>query len=262
MSETKKILVIDDEEAVRKSFKLALEDSDGFCVVWATVDSTAGRAGIKSFVVEGGTPGVTIAKQEHKLGIRASDTAMLVFKDCRIPYENLLGSAEVRKPGSGNKGFKGAMKTFDATRPAVAASAMGIARAALEFTFETLKEQGIEVDYTKPKHLQSGVERDLIEMEARYKAAWLLTLRAIGDMMHGKSNRLEASMCKGKAGETVTWITQKAVELLGPIGYSKQTLVEKWMRDAKINDIYEGTKQINTLIVARSILGYSRHELK
>jgi acyl-CoA dehydrogenase len=99
-------------------------------------------------------------------------------------------------------------------------------------------------------------------MEARHKSAWLLTLRAVAMMAHGESNRLEASMAKARAGESVTWITQKAVELLGPLGYSREMLVEKWMRDAKINDIYEGTKQINTLIVARSILGYTRRELK
>ena len=98
-------------------------------------------------------------------------------------------------------------------------------------------------------------------MEARFQAAWLLTLRATAMMAHGEGNRLEASMCKYRAGEAVTWITQKAVELLGPIGYTRDTLVEKWMRDAKINDIYEGTKQINQLIVARCILGYSRREL-
>ncbi len=101
-----------------------------------------------------------------------------------------------------------------------------------------------------------------MDMEARHKGAWLLTLRAVAMMSHGESNRLAASMCKFRAGEAVTWITQKAVELLGPIGYSRELLVEKWMRDAKINDIYEGTKQINQLIVARSILGYSRRELK
>jgi acyl-CoA dehydrogenase len=154
------------------------------------------------------------------------------------------------------------MKTFDATRPIVAASAVGIARAALEYTRETLAKEGIEVDYTKPRHELTAVERDLMEMEAQYQAAWLLTLRAASMMDHGRANRLEASMCKARAGETVTWITQKAVEMLGPLGYSRELLVEKWMRDAKINDIYEGTKQINLLIVARSILGYTRQQLK
>ena len=239
---------------------LALDESDGICVVWATVDPAAGRAGIKSFVVEGGTPGVTVAKQEHKLGIRASDTVALSFVDARIPFDNLLGSAEVQTKKS-SKGFKGAMKTFDASRPMVAASAVGIARAAVEMTLYLLEKEGIVVDYTKSTHELTAVERDLMEMEARFKGAWLLTLRATAQMMHGESNRLEASMCKYRAGESVTWITQKAVELLGPLGYTRTFLLEKWMRDAKINDIYEGTKQINQLIVARSLLGYSRREL-
>ncbi|MCA9958955.1 MAG: acyl-CoA dehydrogenase family protein [Anaerolineales bacterium] len=253
--------ILNGEKIFITSGKLALEESDGICVVWATVDPKAGRAGIKSFVVEGHTPGVNIAKQEHKLGIRASDTVALHFDNVRVPYDNLLGSAEVAQKVS-SKGFQGAMKTFDSSRPAVAASAVGIARAALEFTIETLKKEGIVLDYTKPKHALTAVERDIMEMEARYKSAWLLTLRATAQMAHGESNRLEASMCKYRAGEAVTWITQKAVELLGPLGYSRDMLAEKWMRDAKINDIYEGTKQINQLIVARSILGYGRRELK
>ena len=253
--------ILNGEKIFITNGKLALEESDGLCVVWATVDPGAGRAGIKSFVVEGNTPGVSIAKQEHKLGIRASDTVSLHFDNVRVPYENLLGSAEVQRETT-VKGFKGAMKTFDSSRPAVAASAVGIARAALEFTQEKLAEEGIEVDYTKSLHEMTAVERDLMEMEARYKGAWLLTLRAVSLMAHGESNRLESSMCKFRAGEAVTWITQKAVELLGPAGYSREFLVEKWMRDAKINDIYEGTKQINQLIVARSILGYGRKELK
>lgn len=254
--------ILNGEKIFCTNGSLALDESDGFVVVWATIDPKAGRAGMKPFVVEAGTPGVTIAKKEDKLGIRASDTASIVFVDARLPFDNILGSPEVQKRDGKTKGFKGAMKTFDATRPVVAASAMGIARAALEFTQERLKEEGVEVDYTKPKHELTAVERDLIEMEAQHKAAWLLTLRATAMMSHGQNNRLEASMCKARAGETVTWITQKAVELLGPLGYSRELLVEKWMRDAKINDIYEGTKQINTLIVARSILGYSRRELK
>ncbi|HSM57711.1 MAG TPA: acyl-CoA dehydrogenase family protein [Candidatus Sulfomarinibacteraceae bacterium] len=253
--------VLNGEKIFITNGKLALEESDGICVVWATVDPDAGRAGIKSFVVEASTPGVTVAKQEHKLGIRVSDTVSLAFNNARIPYDNILGSPEVRVEKS-TKGFKGAMKTFDASRPAVAASAMGVARAALELTEEKLAEEGFEVDYEKPRHEQKAYERDLIEMEARLKASWLLTLKATVKMAHGQPNRLDASMAKARAGETATYVTQKAVELLGPPGYSKELLAEKWMRDAKINDIYEGTKQINTLIVARSILGYSRRQLK
>ena len=253
--------IINGEKIFITNGALALKESDGLCVVWATVDTKAGRAGIKSFVVEANTPGVSIAKQEHKLGIRASDTVALHFDNERVPFDNVMGDPEVQQVES-RKGFLGAMKTFDASRPAVAASAIGIARAALEFTKEKLAEEGIVIDYTKALHELTAVERDVIEMEARYKGAWLLTLRATAQMAHGESNRLEASMCKYRAGDAVTWITQKSVELLGPRGYSREWLAEKWMRDAKINDIYEGTKQINQLIVARSLLGYSRRELK
>lgn len=263
LDEDKNEWILNGEKIFCTSGALALEESNGFVVVWATVDAKAGRSGMKPFVVEAGTSGVKIAKKENKLGIRASDTAAIVFTDARIPYDNILGSPEVQEVEShSTKGFQGAMRTFDTTRPIVAASAMGIARAAVEFCREKLTEQGIVLDYTKPRHAWTAVERDLLEMETRHRAAWLLTLRAAALMGHGLPNRLEASMCKARAGETVTWITQKAVELLGPLGYSREWLAEKWMRDAKINDIYEGTKQINQLIVARSILGYSRRELK
>jgi acyl-CoA dehydrogenase len=212
-------------------------------------------------VVEAGTPGVDVSPGLDKYGIRASDTVVISFSDARIPYDNILGSPEVQEQKT-TQSFKGAMRTFDASRPAVAASAVGIARAALEYTQEKLAEAGIEVDYTKPRHQLTAVERDLIDMEAQYKSAWLLTLKATAAMMHGQTNRLEASMCKAHAGTAVTKLTLNAVELLGPRGYSRDFLVENWMRDAKINDIYEGTRQINLLIVARTILGYSRRELK
>ncbi|MGD2050701.1 MAG: acyl-CoA dehydrogenase family protein [Chloroflexota bacterium] len=255
--------ILNGEKIFCTSGSLALEESDGLVVVWATVDPPAGRAGMKPFVVEAGTPGVTISKKEDKLGIRASDTASIVFEEARIPYDNILGSPEVQRLDQATtKGFKGAMKTFDTSRPVVAASAMGVARAALEFTKDKLSAEGIKVDYTKPQHSLSAVERDILEMEARYKAGWLLTLRAASMTDYGRANRLEASMCKAFAGVASTWITQKAVELLGPVGYTQDVLVEKWMRDAKINDIFEGTQQINLLIVARSILDYTRRELK
>jgi acyl-CoA dehydrogenase len=253
--------VLNGQKIFCTSGKLALEESDGLVVVWATVDKSAGRAGIRPFVIEAGTPGAIIAKVEEKLGIRASDTAAIILDNCRIPAENLLGDAEVQR-NRGAKGFKGAMKTFDATRPIVAASAIGIARAAFEFTRDALAKQGVEMVYDKPRWKLSAVQADLLEMEAQLKAAWLLTLKATALLDAHQENQLESSMCKVKAGKVVTWITQKAVELLGPLGYSTQTLAEKWMRDAKINDIYEGTGQINTLIVARHILGYSRAELK
>jgi acyl-CoA dehydrogenase len=253
--------LLNGEKIYVTSGLMAAQESDGFVVVWATVDRSAGRAGIKSFVIEAGTPGMEVTKLEEKLGIRASDTVSIVLDDCRIPYDNILGSPEVKKKKS-SKGFKGAMKTFDASRPLVAASAMGIARATIELVKEKLAEEGIEIRYGLPQHELSAVEQAVIEMEAQYKAAWLLTLRAISLLDERKPNALESSMCKVKAGKAVTLITQKAVEILGPLGYSRELLLEKWMRDAKINDLFEGTGQINTLIVARRILGYSRRELK
>jgi acyl-CoA dehydrogenase len=231
----------------------------GFVVVWATVDKQAGRAGIKSFVVPAGTPGMILVGLENKLGIRASDTATLRFENCRIPRENLLGSAEVKKrdPGqTGDKGFKGAMATFDASRPIVAAMAVGVGRASLDFVLEELARADVEIRYDAPPLSQTALERDVMDMEAQLQAARLLTWRAAAMMGRGQPNNLEASMAKAKAGLAVTRITQKAVELLGPPGYSTRLLVEKWMRDAKINDIYEGTQQINQLIVARRILDY------
>src|SRR5215813_5689217 len=237
---------------------MAVEKSEGFVVVWATVDKSAGRAGIKAFIVDAGTPGMYVTKVENKLGIRASDTATLVFEDCRVPLTNILGSAEVPKT---SEGFKGVMATFDATRPIVAASAIGVGRAALDFVRDTLREHGIEIRYGAPPHTLTVLERDFMEMEVQLQAARLLTWRAAWMMDNGMRNNLEASMAKAKAGLVVTQITQKAVELLGPLGYSRKLLLEKWMRDAKINDIFEGTQQINQLIVARRILGYSSKEL-
>ena len=233
----------------------------GFVVVWATVDKSAGRGGIKSFVVPANTPGMKLVGCEKKLGIRASDTATLILENCRVPAENLLGRAEVtkrdpNKKGAGDKGFKGAMATFDASRPIVAAMAVGVGRASLDFVKEELERQGITIRYDAPASQQTAIERDVMEMEAELQSARLLTWRAAWMMGQGKPNNLEASQAKAKAGLAVTKITQKAVEILGPPGYSKKLMVEKWMRDAKINDIYEGTQQINQMIVARRILDY------
>jgi acyl-CoA dehydrogenase len=239
--------------------KLALEESEGLTVVWATVDKSAGRSGIKPFVVEAGTPGVTVAKLESKMGMRVSDTAQLIFEDCRIPADNLLGVADVRKPSGG--GYKGAMATFDATRPIVAATSVGISRAALELLQSLLAEQGRTPRYGMSPTRLGALERDVMELEADIEATRLLTWRAAWMMDRGRRNSLEASMAKAKAGQVVNRVTQRVVEHLGPIGYSRRLLAEKWMRDAKINDIFEGTQQINLLIIARRILGYSSAEL-
>ena len=239
------------------SGQMALECSEGFVVVWATVDKSAGRAGIKPFVVPRNTPGVTVSRLEKKLGIRVSDTAQIVLDNCRVPLDHILGSPEVEV----EHGFKDVMATFDATRPIVAAMAIGVGRAALDFVRDFFKEQNIPIRYgTSPRRL-TAIERDFMEMETQLQAARLLAWRAAWMLDMGQRNSLEASMAKAKAGLAVTQISQKAVELLGPLGYSRKLLLEKWMRDAKINDIFEGTQQINLLIVARRILGYSSREL-
>ncbi|RJP50224.1 MAG: acyl-CoA dehydrogenase [Anaerolineaceae bacterium] len=242
-----------------KSFTEYEKLGKGFIVVWASIDPTAGRAGMRAFVVESGTKGVTVAKLEHKLGIRASDTATISLVDARVPYENVLGSPTVEKTTTG---FKGAMATFDATRPLVAASGIGVARAALEFLKEKLTENGVEIRYGLPRQKLSNIEREVIDMEIMLKSAWLMVIKAVWMADNKKSNALESSMCKVRAGDVTTKVTQKAVEILGPIGYSREFLLEKWFRDAKITDIYEGTGQINRLVVARQILGYSGSELR
>jgi len=242
-----------------KSFTEYEKLGKGFIVVWASIDPTAGRAGMRAFVVESGTKGVTIAKLEDKLGIRASDTAAISLVDARVPYENVLGSPTVEKTTTG---FKGAMATFDATRPLVAASGIGVARAALEFLKEKLAENHVEIRYGLPRQKLSNIEREVIDMEIMLKSAWLMVLKAVWMADNKKSNALESSMSKVKAGDVTTKITQKAVEIMGPLGYSREFLFEKWFRDAKITDIYEGTGQINRLVVARHILGYSGSELR
>ncbi|WP_327101489.1 acyl-CoA dehydrogenase family protein [Nocardia vinacea] len=227
-------------------------------VVWASVDRSLGRAAIKSFVVPRDAPGLSVARLEHKLGIKASDTAVLLLQDCRIPKDNILGSPEVNV----EKGFAGVMQTFDNTRPLVAAMAVGVARAALEELRAILKDAGIEPSYDIPANNQTAAAAEFLRMEADYEAAYLLSLRAAWMADNKKPNSLEASMSKAKAGRTGTDVTLKAVELAGTIGYSQRTLLEKWSRDSKILDIFEGTQQIQQLIVARRILGKTSAELK
>jgi acyl-CoA dehydrogenase len=227
-------------------------------VVWATLDRSLGRAAIKSFLVEKGTPGFTVERLEDKLGIRASDTAALRLDDVRVPQENLLGSPEVHP----ERGFGGVMQTFDNTRPLVAGMAVGVARAALERTAELLAEAGIEVDYDRPALGQHAAAAAYIAAEADYEAAYLLTLRAAWLADNGTPNSLEASMAKAKAGRAATEIALRCVALAGSVGYGEGELLEKWARDAKILDIFEGTQQIQQLIVARRLLGKTSQELR
>jgi acyl-CoA dehydrogenase len=227
-------------------------------VVWATLDKSLGRPAIKSFIVPREHPGVTVERLENKLGIKGSDTAVIRFDNARIPKDNLLGNPEIES----GKGFSGVMETFDNTRPIVSAMAIGIARAALEELRKILTEAGVEISYDKPSHAQSAAAAEFLRMEADFEASYLLTMRAAWQADNKIPNSKEASMAKAKAGRVGSDITLKAVELVGTTGYSEQTLLEKWARDSKIMDIFEGTQQIQQLVVARRLLGLSSSELK
>jgi len=227
-------------------------------VVWATVDPAAGRAAIKSFVVEKGTPGMQLVRLDHKLGIRASDTATITFTDCRVPKENLLGSAEVDT----KQGFGGVMQTFDNTRPVVAAMSLGVGRASLERTRELLRQRGILGGYERTLYGSTAAEAELYRMEADLEAARLLTLKAAWLADNGIPNSKEASMAKAKAGRVANHITLRCLQLCASVGATETELLEKWSRDSKILDIFEGTQQIQLLIIARRLLGKSSHELR
>jgi acyl-CoA dehydrogenase len=252
--------VVDGDHYVLNGEKIFVT-AGGRCdavVVWATLDKSLGRAAIKSFVVEKGTPGMEVERLEHKLGIRASDTATIRFTDCRVPKENLLGSPEVEV----EQGFAGVMQTFDNTRPLVAAMAIGCARAALDETEDLLKQAGVEVDWDRPAHTQHAAAATLLQLEADWEAAYLLTMEATWMADNNKPNSLQASMAKAKAGRVGVDITLRCVELAGALGYSENSFLEKWARDSKILDIFEGTQQIQQLIVARRLLNKSSAELK
>ncbi len=227
-------------------------------VVWATLDKSKGRAAIKSFIVPREHPGVTVERLENKLGIRGSDTAVIRFDNARVPKDNLLGNPEI----DSGKGFSGVMETFDNTRPVIAAMAIGIGRAALEELRRVLTEAGVEISYDRPSHAQSAPAAEFLRLEADWEASYLLTLRSAWQADNRIPNSKEASMGKAKAGRVGSDITLKAVELTGTTGYSEQTLFEKWARDSKIMDIFEGTQQIQQLVVARRLLGLSSSELK
>ena len=233
-------------------------DRSDAVVVWATLDKELGKAAIKSFVVEKGTPGMKVERLEHKLGIKASDTATITFTDCRVPAENLLGSPEINV----KEGFAGAMATFDNTRPLVASMAVGCARAALDYTRDLLEKAGVEIDYDRPAHLQSAAAAKFIQLESDYEGAYLLMLQAAWMADNRQPNSKEASMAKAKAGRMGSDVTLSCVELAGTIGYSEGELLEKWARDSKILDIFEGTQQIQQLIIARRLLGKSSAQLK
>ena len=252
--------VLDGDDYVlngEKIYVTAGERAD-LVVVWASLDPEQGRAAIKSFVVERSNPGLKLDRLEHKLGIRASDTAAFILDDCRVPKKNLLGDAEIDT----KKSFAGAMRTFDNTRPLVAAMAVGLTRASIERTTELLADAGVTVDPDVPAGRQSAAAAELLAMEADYEAARLLTMEAAWMADNGKPNSLHASYAKAKAGRTCVDVSLRCVALTGAAGLGEDELLEKWARDAKILDIFEGTQNIQLLIIARQLLGLTSAELK
>lgn len=221
-------------------------------VVFATVDKSLGREGIKAFVVEKGTPGFQVGKIEDKLGIKASETAELILDDVRVPMENLLGGEEALEPRK-KAGFVGAMKTFDSTRPLVAALALGIGQAAFDYVKDWVRTE-MKVGY--PFRKRTEVALTLAEAERELAISRYLIWRAAWMADRGMPNTKEASMAKAYAPLAAYRVCRDAVRIMGPEGYSKEHLVEKWYRDIKIYDIFEGTGQIQRVVISRRILGY------
>jgi alkylation response protein AidB-like acyl-CoA dehydrogenase len=224
-------------------------------IVVATVDPGLGHRGQAAFIVPSDTPGIRAGKKERKLGIRASDTSEVILQDCRIPLENVLGGVErleekLTRARTAGRRQSAALKTFEMTRPSVAAQAVGIARAAFEFARDYAKERRT---FGRPIIENQAISFKLADMAMEIDAARLLTHRAAWLGRNGSFEHAEGSMSKLKAGETAVWVTEQAVQILGGYGYIKDFPVEKWYRDAKIYTIFEGTSEIQRIVISRAL---------
>ncbi|PYM32814.1 MAG: acyl-CoA dehydrogenase [Candidatus Rokuibacteriota bacterium] len=215
-----------------------------FALVFCQTDRARGHHGISAFIVEKGTPGFGVSKTEDKLGIRASDTAELVFDDCRVPVANRLGEE--------GQGFRIAMGTLDGGRIGIAAQAVGIATGAYEKALEYARERR---SFGVPIGQHQMVQWMLADMTTAIEGARLLTLRAATLKDAGKPYTTAAAMAKLFAAETAMKVTTDAVQVHGGYGFIKEYEVERYFRDAKITQIYEGTSQIQKLVIAREVLG-------
>ncbi len=225
-------------------------------VVVATVDAALGHRGQASFVVPKGTPGLSQGKKETKIGIRASQTTEVVLEDCRIPADYLLGGMdklnkklEKARSGASTGRASNALATFEATRPFVAASALGIAQAAYEWTLDYLEDK---VEDGAPVMQQQGVQQVLADVATEIEAARLLTWRASWMGRNGvPMSAGQGSMSKLKAGDVTMWATTRLMDLVGPYAQTTDCPLEKWFRDAKIYQIFEGTAQVQRLVISR-----------
>ena len=216
-------------------------------VIFAVTDPSKGHRGISAFLVEKGTPGFSVGRDENKMGIRAASTCGLVFEDCRVPVANRLGE--------GGEGFKVAMSSLDAGRVGIAAQALGIAQGAYEAALAYAKERHA---FGQPIAEFQGIQWMLADMATRIEAARLLTYQAAlakdRTKKTGQRYSKEAAMAKLFASETAVWVTNKAVQIHGGYGYIKEYAVERYYRDAKITEIYEGTSEIQRIVIANQIL--------
>jgi len=238
--------------AVKKGDKYVITGSKCFITngsyadwftVYAKTDPDAGHRGISAFVVDADAPGVTVDKKEDKMGQRASNTATISFDEVEVPAENLLGEE--------NHGFKLAMMTLDRTRPGVAAMAVGIGRAAFEYAAEYSKER---VQFGVPIAMHQAIQFMIADMATKVDAARLLVWNSAVLLDQGKRNTLVSSEAKRFAADSAMEITVDAVQVYGGYGFIKEYPVEKLMRDSKIMQLYEGTSQIQRLVIAKEVL--------
>ncbi len=208
------------------------------------------RRGLSTFIIEKGTPGFTVGRQLRKMGIRFEDTAGLVFSGCRVSaFHHIDGD------------LKKTLQSFSESRPVVAAYALGVTRAAMDFTWERLAEIGVTPDYDRgPTELSAAADR-MLSLEAEWEATWITVVRAKWIEQNEGPGKVESSIAKAMGGALARKATQTCIEVLGAYGISDAHLPEKAFRDGRIFDIYEGTGEIQRLIIAREILGYSPREL-
>lgn len=211
-------------------------------VVFALTDPSSKHKGTSAFIIESNFPGFSVGKKEKKLGIRSSPTTEIIFEECRVPKENMLGAE--------GEGFKVAMTTLDGGRNGIAAQAVGIAQGALDAAIAYAKER---VQFGKPISAQQGVSFKLADMATSIEASRLLTYQAAWRESEGLSYGKESAMSKLLAGDTAMKVTTEAVQIFGGYGYTKDYPVERYMRDAKITQIYEGTQEIQRLVISRMI---------
>ncbi len=218
-------------------------ESGDVIIVFATLDRNLGYKGISAFIVEKGTPGFYVSKKEKKMGIRSSDTCELTFEDCRIPLDNLIGEE--------GKGLKLALSVLDGGRMGVAAQAVGIARASFEAALNYAKERK---QFGKTLSEFSAIQSKLADMATEIECARMMLYHAAFLRQIGKDYVQAAAMAKLKASQVAVWASDEAVQILGGYGYLKDFPVERYFRDAKITELYEGTTEIQKLVIARKLL--------